>query len=120
MRAFISALLLFALLISAVVINSIYINSACDNLGYLAEKLAAAQDREPLIKEIKEIWNKNLPYFNLSIRTNELERMNDLIESLDASHKAQNEAEFQKYCILIADLAEEFACYERLSLRSVF
>ena len=50
----------------------------------------------------------------------ELERMNDLIESLSASHHAENDAELRKYCILISDLAKELALYEKLSLRSIF
>ena len=120
MRAFITALLLFFILIGLIIINSVYITSEFENMSLAAERIASSQDKEALILELKRMWQKNLPIFNLSIRMGELERMNDLIESLSASHHAENDAELRKYCILISDLAKELALYEKLSLRSIF
>ena len=120
MRAFVIALLLFSVLISAIVTNAIYINSVCNDISELAQELSHEPNREPLLSELKELWSKHLPIFNLSIRASELERMNDLVGSLEASCQAQNEEEFQKYCNLISELATEISHYEKLSLRSVF
>lgn len=119
MRAFITALLLFAILIGAVIANAIYIQVTCDKISDAAKSLKSAKQREPLLYEIKALWDKNHLPLNFSIRANEVERMNDLIESLIASHLAQNEAEFQKYCNLISELADEFSNYEKISFRSI-
>ena len=120
MRAFITALLLFFMLIGLITVNSIYVSSECEKISLAAQRVAETQDKEAPISELERVWRKNLPIFNLSIRTGELERMNDLVESLVASYNAKNDAELQKYCILISDLAEEFAHHERFSLRSIF
>lgn len=119
MKAISATLILFALLIVAVITNSIYVRSVSQKIGNIAEDLKTAPSKEA-ISDLKSIWSKNKPYLNLSIRANEIEQMNDLIESLEASYNAQNEAEFQKYCILISELAEEFSHYETISPNSVF
>ena len=119
MKALTATLILFALLIGAVVANSIYVRSVSQKIGSIAEELKTASSKEETISNLKSIWSKNKPYLNLSIRANEIERMSDFIESLDASYAAQNEAEFQKYCTLISALAEEFASYERISPNSI-
>ena len=120
MRAFITAILLFLILIGTVTVNSVYINSSCDKIDLCARQIADTDDKEPLILELKQIWSKKLPIFNLSIRAGELERMSDLIASLEASYYAKNDAEIQKYCSLISDLAQDLAHYETLSFRSIF
>jgi len=120
MRSFIATLLLFFLLVGSVVVNSIYVSSVCEKLENMANALKSSTQREPLISQLKSIWHSNSSYLNLSIRTNEIERMNDLIESLAASHNAKNEAEFQKYCILISALASDFSNYEKFSFHSIF
>ena len=120
MKALTATLILFALLIGVVVANSIYVRSVSQKIGDIAEDLKTASSKEDAISNLKSIWHRNKPYLNLSIRANEIERMNDLIEALEASYNAQNEAEFQKYCILISELAEEFSHYETISPNSVF
>ena len=120
MRSFIATLVLFALLIGTVAINAIYVRSVCNKIESMAEELRSSSQRDTLIPKLKSTWYNNSPYLNLSIRTSEIERMGDLIESLAASYYAQNEAEFQKYCILISALADEFYQYEQISLDSIF
>ena len=119
MRSLIATIILFSLLVGSVIINAIYVDSVCDKIKISADALKTSFQKEELLSELKSIWSKNKSYLNLSIRTNEIERMNDFIESLSASHNANNEAEFQKYCILISALAEEFSLYESVSLDSI-
>ena len=120
MRSFITAILLFVILIASVTANALYINSVCSKIDATAESLTNASNKQALISELKSLWKKNVKIFNLSIRVNEIERMNDLIESLSASYDAQNDAEFKKYCTLISELAQDLAHYETLSFRSIF
>ena len=119
MRSFIATVILFSLLVGSVAVNAIYVNSVCEKMENLANELKASTEKASLIAELRSLWSKNSAYLNLSIRTDEIERMNDLIESLNASHNAQNDAEFQKYCILIAALAQEFSRYEGISFDSI-
>ena len=119
MKALVATLVLFALLVGAVIANSIYVDSVCSKIKKSADELKSATQKEQLISSLKALWKKSKPILSLSIRANEIERMNDFIESLEASHNAQNDAEFQKYCTLISALAEEFASYERISANSI-
>lgn len=120
MRSFIATLVLFALLIVAVTANAIYVISVCNKIESITQELKIPSQRESLISSLRSTWYNNSSYLNLSIQTNEIERMSDLIESLAAAHNAQNEAEFQKYCILIDSLANEFSRHEGISFGSVF
>ncbi len=119
MRSLIISILLFSLLVGAIVVNSIYVSNLCRDISELAEALSISDERELLITNMKEKWQKHRPFLDFGIRTGEIEHMNDLMEGLYASHEAKNEPEFQKYCILISELADEFAAYEKISLRSL-
>ena len=57
------------------------------------------------------------PYMNPRLSTEE--RMNDLIESLEASYLSENLAEFQKHCRLISELTKELISNEKISLKSI-
>lgn len=119
MKALVISLLLFSLVLGAVIVNSFYVKGVCDHIIDIVEKVKSADECDALIKDMKEIWSDARPILELSIRLNEIERMNDLIESLEASHISKNTAEFQKYCRLISGLAEELINSERISLKSI-
>ncbi len=119
MKSLIISILLFALLVGAVAVNAFYVSSLCKDLSATATELISSQSRSTQLAELKSKWDKHRIFLDIGIRTSELERMNDLIEGLRASYAADNEAEFQKYCILISELAEEFASYEKISFKSL-
>ena len=119
MRALVATLILFSLLVGVIVTNALYVNSVCDRLDITAEALKSSSSKERLISDLRATWNKSRSLLGFSIRASKIERMGDLIESLSASYEAQNDAEFQKYCILISELAKELARYEKLSLNSI-
>ncbi len=119
MKSVVLSLLLFLLILGAIVANSFYVSHFCDDILEIAQKLEYSEQKETLISEMKVVWNKNRDWLDFSIKLNEIERMNDLIESLESAYKANNQAEFSKYCALITELAQEFAEHEKLSLRSI-
>ena len=119
MKSLIISLILFSFVLGAVIINAFYAKGVCGNIGELAEKLKSADECDALIENMKEIWSDARPILELSIRLNEIERMNDLIESLEASYLSENPAEFQKHCRLISELTKELISNEKISLKSI-
>ena len=119
MKSFIASLILFIAVIFFTILNSIYISKSCEEIDYLTRQIASDDDRDVAIQKISQLWKSKRIIFELSIKTNEIERMNDLIESLKASHSSQNEAEIQKNCILISELVIDFARYESISIKSI-
>ena len=120
MRSFIIALILFSILLICIIFNSIYVTKTCDTISELCLSVQRNEDRQSSLSKILDIWKKSKPILEFSIRISETERMSDLIESLNSSVSSQNEAEIQKYCILISDHAKDIAQYERISLSGIF
>ena len=119
MKSAIVSLLIFLLLIILIVGNAIYVSHVCKDISNLAQEVSNSDQKEISIAKMKDLWSGHRDWLDLSVKLNEIERMSDLIESLDAAHKADNQAEISKYCILISELAEEFSEHEKLSFRSI-
>jgi len=119
MRSFIISLILFIVVILCIILNAAYVTKSCKQLDHLSQEISAGNNRNANIQEISEYWKNNRSMLGLSIRMNEIERMNDLIESLRASYSAQNESEIQKSCALISELALDLSRYERISVKSI-
>ena len=119
MKSFVVALILFITVIFFTILNSIYITQSCEQINFISNQIASDSDREANIQRISETWESKRIIFELSIRTNEIERMNDLVESLKASYLSQNEAELQKNCALISELATDLSRYESISIKSI-
>ena len=120
MRSFISSLILFSLLLLVVTTNAIYVNNEYKEISELAKEIKSADNRDALVNDMVEKWDRASKLLSLSVRLSEVERMNDLIRSLWSSHKSQNEAELQKCCHLISELADELSGYEQVSFKSIF
>ena len=120
MKSFIVALILFCIILACIICNGIYIKSTCNEISELCQLLWQSSDRESTSLKIKALWQKCKTQLELSIRTNEIERMTDLIESLHSSVIIKNETEIQKYCTLISEHAEDMARHESISLLSIF
>ena len=118
MKAFIGALCIFAILVALVLSNSFYVRNTLKGISELAidlERSSAKGENDALVK----LWSSNRALLSLSIEADELERMNDLIESLNSLDAANNLAEFQKYCRLISELALELSGYECVSVEGI-
>ena len=120
MKSFIITIILFSVILSFVILNSIYITKVCNKISDLCNSISNIPDHPKALTEMFESWKKSKPVLEFSVRISELERMSDLIESLQSSVKSQNEVEIQKYCILISDHAKYIAQHERISFSSIF
>ena len=116
MKSFIAVLVIFALLLVLIVSNAIYVRRIFSEISELASQVEESDD----IREIPNIWSKSQRILSFSIEADEIERMNDLMESLRTSIAADNPYDISKYCRLIKELAEELIEYERISLDSIF
>ena len=55
----------------------------------------------------------------IKFESDELERMNELIESLISAYESKDSSQITKYCRLIADLCYELSTFEQISIESV-
>lgn len=118
MKAFIGALSIFVILCALVITNSFYVKNTLESMSELAIRLESSESADEKDAIVK-LWKNNLTFLGLSIEEDELDRMNDLIESLCTTDQTNNRAEFQKYCRLISELALELSGYESISIEGI-
>lgn len=118
MKSLVCALIIFIILAGLVITNSFYVNKTMKNISALVLELENEMKEEKK-NAVIDLWNDNRKLLSLSIEADELERMNDLIESLRSVDDQNNFSEFQKYCRLIRELALELSEYESISLEGI-
>ena len=118
MKAFICALIIFLIFTVLIAVNSFYVKNTMKNMYDLIAKLESSESVEEK-NAVVYLWTNNRILLSLSIEADELERMNDLIESLHIIDIPNARAEFQKLCRLIRELATEFSLYESISIEGI-
>ena len=119
MKSFVTVLILLFIIIALVIVNSIYVTSVFSQLSDLAEGIINGYGNDG-VENILSLWQKSKALLSFSIEADELERMNDLIESLKLASETENTHDLNKYCRLISELSDELMNYERVSLQSLF
>lgn len=118
MKSLICALVIFTILAGLVITNAFYVNKTMKNISALVIELENEINEEKK-NAVVALWNDNRKLLSLSIEADELERMNDLIESLRVIDYQNNFPEFQKYCRLVRELALELSDYESISVEGI-
>ena len=122
MKVFYFSLIIFTTLISAIAINYHYINSTSDALTEMLNKLESAgeDEEETQIKNIKEFWESNKIKLSISVSFNEINRMDDLINTLEVNYKTENDQDYELTKALLKVAIEEIRRLERFSIENIF
>lgn len=118
MRSFVAVLIIFFGVILLVIANALYVCAVCKEISEIASELEKNGDGAR-VDELQSVWHSHRALLSLSIELDEIERMNDITESLKSSHELGNLSEFRKNCRLIVDLCEEFSNFECFSINSI-
>lgn len=119
MKAFIFGVIILSILLCAIIANSFYVSRVCGEISELALLLESSPDASR-VNDLSILWDNCRQLLSYSIRANEIELMETLIESLKSTIDSDNPAEFKKSCRLVSSLALELSSYEKLSLESIF
>ena len=117
MRAIISAVILLSLCTVLVIANAI---ALCDILGDMANLSTDILESGEQPYKLRDLFTEKRPLLALSIESDELERLCELIESLVSAYESKDSSQITKYCNLIADLCCELSGFEKISFESVF
>lgn len=117
MRAIISAIILLSLCTALVIANAI---TLCDILGDMARMSVEISESGSSPHGLLQLFQEKRPLLALSIESDELERLCELIESLVSAYESKDSSQITKYCNLIADLCCELSGFEKISFESVF
>ena len=117
MRAIICAVVLLSLCITLVIANAVTLQDILRKMTDLADKISKLGEKP---YELRDLFAKHRSLLAISIESDELERMNELIESLISAYESKDSSQITKYCRLIADLCCELSTFERISLESIF
>ena len=120
MRSLCVTLALLTILIFAVGINSFYVRRVCGGITEAAELILHGGYSEDNIERLCSLWGKNRRMLGFSIESDEIEQMDELIESLSSLDAQSSTDELGKHCRLIIKLSNELAGYERISFESLF
>ena len=101
--------------------NNIYINNTAKELDKLAQSLKHLENEERTkrIEEINNLWKKSETLFSLTVSFRETDHLGETILSLAAADKSQNEAEFEKYLLLLIDAIDGVARLEKFSALNI-
>lgn len=119
MKSFVASLILILLLVGTVTVNSIYIRSICDEISDQTDELSESGYDGEKVSRLLSFWNKHEKLVSLSVESDELKRMKDLISSLPTLKEETSSDEFIRACLLISDLCDELSSYERISFESI-
>lgn len=117
MRAIISAVILLSLCTALVIANAI---ALCDILGDMVSLSEGISESGTSPYELRDLFLKKRSLLALSIESDELERLCELIESLVSAYESKDSSQITKYCNLIADLCCELSGFEKISFESIF
>ncbi|MBP3369835.1 MAG: DUF4363 family protein [Clostridia bacterium] len=120
MKSFIAVLIILFVIIALVVANSLYVTNIFSRLSTLSESIIESKSEGAEAEKILSLWQDSRHLLSFSIEADELERMNDLIESLHTASATKNLPEVFKCCRLISELSDELMSYECISLQSIF
>ena len=116
MRAIISAVVLLSLCTALVLANAITLCDILSQMTELCDKISRDQESP---QELRELFVEHRSLLALSIESDELERLGELIESLVSAYESKDSSQITKYCRLIADLCYELSTFEQISIESV-
>lgn len=119
MKSLIASLILLLLLIGAVSVNSVYVQSVCGDISDLADELCESGYESEKVSRLISLWDKHEGILSLSVESDELKRMKDLVSSLPTLKEKTSSDEFVRACRLISDLSDELKSYERISFDSI-
>ncbi|MBE6546915.1 MAG: DUF4363 family protein [Ruminococcaceae bacterium] len=120
MKAFWASLLLFGILLGGILCNARYLHRTADYLEKTAQALAQADSRDETLGELERFWEKNQTIISLTVGFRELDRFGEIIVQLRWAHDAENESEFERYRLLLADVTEEIIRSEEFSIKNLF
>ena len=117
MRASISAVVLLARCTALGLANAITLCGVLGEMIELCDKISSDQESP---QELRELFVEHRSLLALSIESDELERLGELIESLVSAYKSRDSSQTVKYCRLVADLCRELSSFEKISIESIF
>ena len=122
MRTLIITLSLFLVLCVGMSINFVYINSVTQELTTLTEKLDVSSPSEcnDTIKEIRDLWEKSIPLFSLSVSFREIDYLGETLLALSAACENRDEVEFERYRALLIDALDGVSRLEQFSIVNIF
>lgn len=119
MKSFVAVLIILSIIIALVTVNSVYVTSVFSELSELSDNILNESEGYGT-ENILLLWQRSKALLSVSIEADELERMNDLIESLRHASAINDTPAINKYCRLISELSNELMSYEQISIQSIF
>ena len=120
MKSFVAVLIIFTIVLVLVTLNSLYVSNIFSKISDISARISHGREQTKEINTILEAWSRSQKILSFSIEADEIERMNDLMESLRTAYLTDNSYERSKYCRLIESLSKELMEYEKISLDSIF
>lgn len=117
MRSLAVTLCLLLVLFVAVGANAVYVNRVCEKMLSSAERLEEDGYSEEEFERLSSVWERSRELLSLSVSSDELWQMEELISSLPSLSTSPDE--LVSNCRLIRRLCYELARYERISLESI-
>ena len=120
MKTTIFSIILFLALSATIILNAIFISDTRRYLIDAAEDIKSAYRRDERIEELERFWKSRRGTAGLSVSDVILDQTANIIICIKCANEAENEAEIQKYCTLLADSADNIGRNERLSIDNLF
>lgn len=120
MKAFWASVILFGILLFLVGWNASYIHESTDEIRALAFRLDEPSSRKETLSQLDSLWETRQKIIGLSVGYEQLDHLTEVIDCLWWAYSVADEAEFERYRILLTDAIDEIERTEKLSAENLF
>ena len=111
MKSLVFTLCLFCILILCIITNSVFLNRTSDYILEATEELQSCDQRGDIIRDLEEFWFARQDIIALTVPKNRINSLYSTILCLRNANSFDNEIEFERYRLLLAEEAKMIGNY---------
>ena len=120
MKAFWASVILFGVMLILIIGNAAYIHETTDRIRLFDSALDNRSDRAEVLSDLNTFWSARRRIISLSVGYEQLDHLTETIDCLRWADSISDEAEFERYRILLRDAIDEIERTENFSVENLF
>lgn len=119
MKAFVASVIFIILIVILVLANMFYVGYVTDNMKRLAREAVQEESSDKELSELVEYWDKHKSFIALSANFRQTDIVSEELIKLQAAHTFDNRLAIEQSYMILCDVLDDIAQYERFSLDAI-
>ncbi len=115
MKAFVASVIFIILIVILVIANMFYVSHVTDNMKELAKEAVKEESSDKEMSELIEYWDKHKNFVALSANFRQTDIVSEELIKLQAAHEFGNRLAIEQSYMILCDVLDDIAQYERFS-----